>query len=73
MSVYRQEPGLLGLAGNTKEEFSKLSINTGQPLDMLLFNKDEPEWRTRRTVPEAVYLYDGAGRRTVIKDGLLVE
>ncbi|THX28112.1 Metallo-dependent hydrolase [Aureobasidium pullulans] len=63
----------IGLAGNTKEEFSKLSINTGQPLDMLLFNKDEPGWRTRRTVPEAVYLYDGAGRRTVIKDGLLVE
>ncbi|THV64871.1 Metallo-dependent hydrolase [Aureobasidium pullulans] len=63
----------IGLAGNTKEEFSKLSINTGQPLDMLLFNKDEPEWRTRRTVPEAVYLYDRAGRRTVIKDGLLVE
>ncbi|KAI4717047.1 Metallo-dependent hydrolase [Aureobasidium sp. EXF-10727] len=50
-----------------------LSLDPKQSADMLLFGKQDPDWRTRRTIPEAVYLYDGSGGRTVFKGGLLVE
>lgn len=52
---------------------NKLSLGPDQLADMLLFGKEIPDWRTRRTVSEAVYLYDGARERTVFKTGLLIE
>ncbi|KAH0417916.1 Metallo-dependent hydrolase, partial [Aureobasidium melanogenum] len=50
-----------------------LSLKPGKAADMLLFSKHDPDWTTRRSVSEAVYLYDGAGTRTVFKGGVLVE
>jgi hypothetical protein len=50
-----------------------LSLEPNQTADMLLFSKESPDWRTRRTVSEAVYLYDGTHERTVFKGGLLVK
>ncbi|KAG9682845.1 Metallo-dependent hydrolase, partial [Aureobasidium melanogenum] len=50
-----------------------LSLKPEKAADMLLFSKYDPNWRTRRTISEAVYLYDGPGKRTVFKGGLLVE
>lgn len=55
------------------ESLNELSLEADQIADMLLFTKENPDWRTRRTVSEAVYLYDGARERTVFKSGLLVE
>jgi len=52
---------------------NKLSLGSDQPADMLLFSKETPDWRTRRTVSEAVYLHDRTRERTVFKSGLLIE
>lgn len=41
-----------------------LEIKVGQKADLLLFGREGVEWRTRRTVKEAIYLYDaGKGRK----------
>lgn len=50
-----------------------LSLQPQKPADLLLLDKESSEWRTRRNVSEAVYLYKGTGNRTIIKGGLLVE
>ncbi|CAD0086223.1 unnamed protein product [Aureobasidium vineae] len=64
----------IGLSNGADSKSSNtLSLDPKQSADMLLFSKHDPDWSTRRTIPEAVYLYDGCGRRTVIKGGLLVE
>jgi hypothetical protein len=64
----------IGLStGINSHSLNKLSMKSDQSADMLLFNKENTDWRTRRTVSEAVYLYDGARKRTVFKGGLLVE
>jgi hypothetical protein len=64
----------IGLSTGTEaESVNTLSLEPNNPADMLLFSKESPDWRTRRTVSEAVYLYDGARERTVFKAGLLVE
>lgn len=64
----------IGLStGINSHSLNKLSMEPDQTADMLLFIKENTDWRTRRTVSEAVYLYDGARKRTVFKGGLLVE
>jgi cytosine/adenosine deaminase-related metal-dependent hydrolase len=64
----------IGLSTDIDAESSDLLLlKPEQSADMLLFSKEDPNWRTRRTVSEAVYLYDGARGRTVFKGGLLVE
>ena len=50
-----------------------LAVETGKDADLVLFAKSHVEWRTRRTVPEAVYLYDGGQVGAVIKAGVLVD
>ncbi|KAK6008209.1 hypothetical protein QM012_000112 [Aureobasidium pullulans] len=67
----RSAIGLLAEADSNSADM--LSLEFGKAADMLLFSKYDPAWRTRRTVSEAVYLYDGTGKRTVLKGGLLVE
>lgn len=52
---------------------STLALKSQQMADLLLFESTKPSWRTRRTVSEAVYLYDGMGKRTTLKGGLLIE
>jgi len=49
------------------------TVLPGQPADLLLFGKDDIEWRTRKSISEAVYLYDGANNRICLKGGVLVE
>ena len=64
----------IGLSSGLHSKFSnKLSLEPDQTADMLLFGKENPGWRNRRTISEAVYLYDGARERTVFKSGLLIE
>ncbi|KAI5209299.1 Metallo-dependent hydrolase [Aureobasidium subglaciale] len=50
-----------------------LKLSPEKTTDILLFGKHDLDWRIRRSVPEAIYLYDGASGRTVIRNGLLVE
>lgn len=48
-----------------------LTLSEGQRADLVLFGAEKEDWRTRKTVPEAVYLYDHChGRRSVL-DGSL--
>lgn len=64
----------IGLSSEADSESpNTLSLEPEKTADMLLFSKHDPDWRTRRNISEAIYLYDGAGRRTVFKGGLLVE
>lgn len=49
-----------------------LALAQGKRADLVLFGKEEVAWRTRRTVSEAVYLYDGGKGRRVLKDAVLV-
>ncbi|KAJ9620243.1 hypothetical protein H2203_008008 [Taxawa tesnikishii (nom. ined.)] len=56
--------------GNPKrtsdETMSSLEVKSGQAADLVLFAKAKADWHTRRSVSEAIYLYDGGvGRRTV--------
>lgn len=50
-----------------------LEIKNKEPADLLLFAKEAVGWRTRRTVAEAIYLYDGGNDRTLIKAGRLTK
>lgn len=50
-----------------------LTLSAGKEADLVLFGCENPAWRTRRTITEAVHLYDGGSGRRVLKGGLLVE
>ncbi|GAB7357615.1 hypothetical protein MBLNU459_g0115t1 [Dothideomycetes sp. NU459] len=69
----------IGLSASTTKSadgghsYSSLAIKSKQPADLILFSHESVDWRTRRTVAEAVYLYDGANGRRVIKAGSLIE
>ncbi|KAL1306219.1 hypothetical protein AAFC00_004313 [Neodothiora populina] len=62
---------------DTKEAHSKLPLHLniahGDKADLVVFAEEEVEWRTRRSISEAVYLHDGARGRRTIKGGVLVE
>jgi cytosine/adenosine deaminase-related metal-dependent hydrolase len=64
----------IGLAKQSNTgPLNSLTISSNISTDMVLFRYEDTEWRTRRTIPEAVYLYDGTAKRSVIRGGLLVE
>lgn len=49
-----------------------LKLTKGKTADLLLFPQEQIEWRTRKSVSETVYLYDGGKGRSVIKNGVLI-
>ncbi|KAK4999176.1 hypothetical protein LTR66_001746 [Elasticomyces elasticus] len=49
-----------------------LGIEEGGRADFVMFGRDEIEWRTRKSVAEAMWLYDGGLGRCLVKDGCLV-
>ncbi|KAM0718649.1 hypothetical protein Q7P37_005720 [Cladosporium fusiforme] len=62
----------IGFGRNGSEDaensWSDALIRTGDAADVLLFASEKSDWRTRRSVSEAVYLYDhGKGRRALFE------
>lgn len=49
-----------------------LKISKGKTANLLLFPQEQIEWRTRKSVSETVYLYDGGKGRSVMKNGVLI-
>ncbi|KAF1349860.1 hypothetical protein BDV97DRAFT_295553 [Delphinella strobiligena] len=49
-----------------------LEITNGKPADLLLFPSEKIDWRTRKSVCDVIYLYDGGKVRSVIKNGMLI-
>lgn len=49
------------------------AITCGDQADLVLFEATRNSWRTRRSVSEAVYLYDHCQPRSVISNGVRVE
>ena len=50
-----------------------LELEPKQSANLLLFGKEDQDWRTRHNVQEVVYLYDSCTSRIVIKGGLMVK
>lgn len=65
--------GLGSVDAEGKELGSDLLVQAGGPADLLLFGSDPlSRWRTRHSISEAVYLYDGAVGRRLCAQGVLV-
>ncbi|KAK5126140.1 hypothetical protein LTR85_011495 [Meristemomyces frigidus] len=61
--------------GDAKDEGSAYcgsEVREGDAGDLVLFGAEEEEWRTRRSVAEAVYLYDHCRARRAFLDGKVV-
>ncbi|KAI6908005.1 hypothetical protein D0867_04985 [Hortaea werneckii] len=49
-----------------------LEVRKGER-DLLVWGADEVEWRTRKSVAEVVFLYDGCSGRRVVRSGRVVD
>lgn len=63
----------IGFGRSDAEDFERArvdtAIRTGDDADLLLFGSKESGWHTRRSVSEAVYLYDHCKGRRAVLDG----
>ena len=50
---------------------TSVQIKVGDPADLVLFGTEKEEWRTRKNVAEAVYLYDRCRGRRAFLGGVL--
>jgi hypothetical protein len=58
----------IGINDDNDAESVSLALQEGQSADLVLFAADGEDWRTRKSVAEAVYLYDHChGRRAVLE------
>ncbi|KAI7155739.1 Metallo-dependent hydrolase [Hortaea werneckii] len=63
----------IGFGGGRQEGGAGgLKVGRGER-DLLVWGAEEVEWRTRKSVAEVVFLYDGCSGRRVVRSGKLVE
>lgn len=81
VTAAQEEPGALQPADpketatiemDIEEDLMTLAITKGVKADLVLFKREKAEWTARKSISEAVYLYDGGKGRRVLKSGVLI-
>ncbi|KAI7543452.1 Metallo-dependent hydrolase [Hortaea werneckii] len=63
----------IGFGGGRREGGAgRLEVGRGER-DLLVWGAEEVEWRTRKSVAEVVFLYDGCSGRRVVRSGRIVD
>jgi hypothetical protein len=56
---------------NAKDARTDAELREGDKADLVIFGSEKDSWRTRRSVSEAVYLYDHCQGRKAVFEGFV--